>query len=190
MIPIYCEICETQFAQAEPSEPHQEWRGPSGLPMDLLKEPMKGSMFISHLHNNGAPPPFHPEADWEFMRCPFCGHRPFLHQDRVMISHGIFYVLGDPVRKPECEKTLSERNQDQINAMFPEETKSEKTLAERNQEQINAIFPEEEAPAPEEPDEKALACRYCNRPFKHKARLARHEVNCERNHQKKHQKKQ
>lgn len=127
MIPVYCEICESQFAQAEPQ---------------ALKEPMKGAMFISHLARNGAPNPFHPDVDWQFMKCPYCGHRPFLNKDRVLISPPIrkYYVFGDTIDKSDSEKTPYERNQEAINAMvFDEDVETQVVSRKRKRKNGKAV---------------------------------------------------
>lgn len=70
MFTVYCEICEEPIAKIEPSK---------------LKVPMMGKMFESLEPDRDIPPPFHPDLEWEFMKCPYCGFRPFVEDDQVKV---------------------------------------------------------------------------------------------------------
>lgn len=155
-IPVYCEICKSQIAGAD---------------IDDLKEPMVGAMFDSALAHLGVSSPFHPQVRWEFMKCPYCGYRPFLRRDRVSItpSGDDFYIFGEPYHKPEAKKTLYERNQEAIDE---EELKLESEQPEPE--------PKPE-PEPEPKPVQGLHCRYCEKPYKMEAFLIKHEKVCNGN---------
>ena len=150
MIPIYCEVCEAQFAQAD----HEE-----------LKTPMKGAMFISNMAKNGVPAPFHPNAEWQYMRCPYCNFRPFTFEDRVLIfpPSRKFYVFGEPLDKPDSEKTLYDRNQETINK-FIENFDSQNDFVNNSDEEGLKLT--------------CFQCRHCGKPYKTLIRMMKHEADC------------
>lgn len=67
---VRCDICFEPIALVNPSE---------------LLFPMIGSMFQSLEPDREIPPPFAPGLEWEFMKCPYCGFRPFVGDDKVTV---------------------------------------------------------------------------------------------------------
>ena len=177
-IPVYCEICSQKIAVTDPEE---------------LKSPMKGNMFQSHLAGNGVYSPFHPEADWEFMKCPYCGYRPFLSLEKVLtdLETGRYHTIGETYHKPESDKTPHERNQEAIDAAFPEEEPEaepgQTEIPEEPEEEpmpvrkikkiIERIIVEPPAPEPE-PEPVTYKCKYCGKPYVQRISFEKHEADC------------
>ncbi|WP_034628628.1 hypothetical protein [Desulfocurvibacter africanus] len=69
LIPIYCDICCEHIANAE---------------QDALRLPLMGAMFQPR--EAGFPHPIPDEATWEFMRCPFGPHRPFIEEHLLQVG--------------------------------------------------------------------------------------------------------
>lgn len=88
MKPILCDICKQPIAQVDPKKVHAPISG------DQLHSPMPG---------NGVPSPFHDSLAWEFLKCPFCGFRPFLKDDEITVeSEGKLELK--PKQKPKRRK--------------------------------------------------------------------------------------
>ena len=84
MTTLQCEICLHKLATVEE-----------------LALPLTGAMFLPP--DPWMPPPFAPELDWEWMRCPMCGKRPFTAEGRFLLfDQGRYYDLAPGLhRDPE-----------------------------------------------------------------------------------------
>lgn len=89
---VICEICTHTLGRTHP---------------ERLKQPMHGDMFWGL--DPAFPDPFQP-VEWEFLKCPVCGWRPFLAEDRVLTPEGVFVIGGAIPRK----KTAADLRQEQI----------------------------------------------------------------------------
>ena len=54
--------------------------------VDLVdfEAPMSGKMFLSKSAKHDYPPPFIGDVEWQFMQCPYCHRRPFVHQHKFL----------------------------------------------------------------------------------------------------------
>lgn len=93
---IQCEICKEWIAEA-----------------DEITFPLRGDMFKSPDPFHGIEAPFHPDSEWEHMRCPYGAHRPFVSPDRVTTDQGIIEAPEEvPVyRCKVCGKEYNNPNQ-------------------------------------------------------------------------------
>ena len=84
MTTIQCEICLHKLATVE-----------------SLALPLTGAMFSPP--DPWMPPPFAPELDWEWMRCPMCGKRPFTQEGRFLLyDQGRYLDIAEGMhRDPE-----------------------------------------------------------------------------------------
>ena len=84
MTTIQCEICLHKLATVE-----------------TLALPLTGAMFAPP--DPWMPPPFAPELDWEWMRCPMCGKRPFTQEGRFLLfdQDGYLDIAEGLHRDPE-----------------------------------------------------------------------------------------
>ena len=84
MTTIQCEICLHKLATVE-----------------TLALPLTGAMFSPP--DPWMPPPFAPELDWEWMRCPMCGKRPFILEGRFLLydQAGFLDIAEGLHRDPE-----------------------------------------------------------------------------------------
>ncbi|EGJ51778.1 hypothetical protein [Desulfocurvibacter africanus] len=85
LIPIYCDICCEHIANAE---------------QDGLRLPLMGAMFQPR--EAGFPHPIPDEATWEFMRCPFGPHRPFIEEHLIQVGP------ATPGNRPVLDLTADE----------------------------------------------------------------------------------
>ena len=92
MTTIQCEICLHKLATVETGADHR---------YNELALPLTGTMFAPP--DPWMPPPFAPELDWEWMRCPMCGKRPFTQEGRFLLYDQVGYVdvAGGAYRCPE-----------------------------------------------------------------------------------------
>jgi len=79
-----------------------------------IAEPIKGAMFQSKDPRHGFPPPFlSPALEWEDMKCPYCGHRPFQARGYIMTERGYWSIESDkyvdPPRAGLDERALAEK---------------------------------------------------------------------------------
>jgi len=60
-----------------------------------IKLPITGSMFHSPDERHGIPDPFYPGAEFEFMRCPYGGHRPMILPDQLLTDEGMLNIPAE-----------------------------------------------------------------------------------------------
>lgn len=66
---------------------------------ETLKQPINGSMFKSHMAENGLDDPWPPQLTWEHLWCPYGGkHRPF-QADRVQLEDGSYFDVPEYLAK-------------------------------------------------------------------------------------------
>jgi DNA-directed RNA polymerase subunit RPC12/RpoP len=70
---VVCQICNQEIARTA----------------DNLDLPLTGDMFVAH--RTGFPPPFFP-VEWEWIRCRYCGKRPFLKKYEFLTTDGIYRI--------------------------------------------------------------------------------------------------
>ncbi len=97
MINIYCQICSSLIATAS---------------QDVLASPIHGSMFgVPYPERMDESEKLLPNTEWEFLKCPVCGHRPFLKPDMVQTDDGKMIQLQplaprieqEPAKEFVCE---------------------------------------------------------------------------------------
>lgn len=93
VVKIYCEICTALIATAD---------------TETLAIPISGGMF-GPPYPGRMEAPIIPDAEWEFIRCPVCGFRPFLKDDTVMTDAGLQKI---PKEKHICEVCGKEFDRD------------------------------------------------------------------------------
>ena len=76
-IQVKCDVCFEIIALAD---------------IDKLVQPISGAMFMSPDTLHGFPDPFHPDLDWEHMRCPYCRTRPFMVDFEVLTPNGVYSI--------------------------------------------------------------------------------------------------
>lgn len=78
MTTIHCEICNHKLATIT----------------DTLALPLTGAMFAPP--DPWMPPPFAPEVNWEWMRCPMCYSRPFIIEGMFKTTSGEWLDIRKP----------------------------------------------------------------------------------------------
>jgi hypothetical protein len=99
MADLLCEICGPRARPIAKFDPEE------------LSIPLKGSMFHSIDPDRGCPAPFHPNLDWEHMRCPQCHFRPFKHQDKVLTPNGYVQVQQEDPEPPVKRRTKTSKGE-------------------------------------------------------------------------------
>jgi hypothetical protein len=89
-----CQICDEIYAVIDLTE---------------IKHPLNGSMFHSIAPTHGVPDPFYPEAEFEFMRCPFGQHRPMIMPNTILCENGM--ILNVPELEPPFFTPLGDERQ-------------------------------------------------------------------------------
>lgn len=95
-VKVCCEICGHELAYID---------------IDTIKLPLRGDMFKSPDPQHDYPPPFFPEAEYQYMRCPMCLKRPFLVEGVFAKLGGVFgrtnkVVILDGVYKADIDSHL------------------------------------------------------------------------------------
>lgn len=90
---VICQICTAQIAKlpfilSSDGKTHK-------LKAIGVSYPLTGKMFLSPDPFHEIPPPFLPELDWDNFHCPFGGHRPMTHRDKILTSEGVLNVPMD-----------------------------------------------------------------------------------------------
>ena len=98
-ITVICDCCESEIARVLESE---------------LSFPLQSSMFQSMMPFNGVPDPFDKGLNWEYWKCPYCHHRPFICPNTVTTVHRRKIKLKIPTIEdlkefPEAERTQMKR---------------------------------------------------------------------------------
>ena len=88
---ILCQICESLIATAD---------------KEVLSVPIHGNMLQSP-YPDRMPESLFPDAEWEFLKCPVCLHRPFLTDDIVLTDDGI-YQIPVPQKVEEVKEAVCE----------------------------------------------------------------------------------
>lgn len=89
-----CEICGEVYAIVD---------------TDTLYKPMSGKAFKSHDPFHGYPDPFHPEQDFENMRCIWGNHRPFIEMNRIKTERGYRVFKDRPVNMAKQKKSIDNK---------------------------------------------------------------------------------
>ncbi|MBU4317098.1 MAG: hypothetical protein KKF30_07470 [Proteobacteria bacterium] len=74
-----------------------------------------------------------------------------------------FYVFGEPLGKPDSEKTLYERNQESINTLVVDS------------DVLNDLVDED---SEDDPPLPGFQCKHCGKPYKTLTRMTKHESDC------------
>lgn len=103
IIQVLCEVCSSADMETG------KCRSPviiATADTDKLSLPLKSEMFLPEdpAHNPGFYPLGRPEAEWEWLRCPYCHHRPLYHRDKVLTPEGYYTVSTIPDKRGEEEK--------------------------------------------------------------------------------------
>ncbi|MFA5322859.1 MAG: C2H2-type zinc finger protein [Smithella sp.] len=80
IVQVKCQICDEIIAT---------------LDLTKVKLPITGEMFKSHDRAHGVPDPFYPGCEFEFMRCPYGGHRPMILPDKILTVFGLLNIRQD-----------------------------------------------------------------------------------------------
>lgn len=93
---IQCQICDSRIATAESTS--------LGVPLSghMFQAPYPERMRHSLLHH----------TQWPYLRCPTCNHNPFLRDDEVLTTDGIYRIpaqenpLGTTIINPDGSKSI------------------------------------------------------------------------------------
>lgn len=102
---VICQICTAQIAKL--SFTLSSNGSGSKIAVPGISYPLMGSMFLSPDTFHDVPPPFLPELDWDNFHCPYGGHRPMAHRDKILTSEGVLNVPMDG-SKPYFTEYLGE----------------------------------------------------------------------------------
>lgn len=90
MIKLQCEVCTHEVAKLDPSK---------------ASLPIRGAMFTGPEEN--MPCPFPDDVDWQWMKCPMCGRRPFLQEGQFTTADGAWmHILDGKVFFPKEDRGL------------------------------------------------------------------------------------
>lgn len=84
-------------------------------PIALIKDPknitapFKPDDFIGVHHDRDPHPPFHPSATWQWMRCWWCGNRPWNEPNKILVSDG-FFVIPEKSENKDVEASTQEES--------------------------------------------------------------------------------
>lgn len=90
---IICEVCNTKIGLVD---------------AEKLATPMRGDMFKSLDPAHGRPAPFHPEAGFRELFCPYCRRRAMYEPDQITTQHGKLKVYSYK-QKEKIEAKLNEK---------------------------------------------------------------------------------
>jgi len=170
---LICQLCQEVIAKFDIEE---------------VKFPIDGSMFKSPDKAHGIPDPFYPGADFEFMRCPYGGHRPMILPDKILTDKGLLNLSPDGNHYFTEYTTDSERSfildREQLDRPIPmmsdEEAERRARIDERTENVETEAEPGKQADSePIKEEEKEIPagkhfCRECDKEFVNLAGYTNH----------------
>ena len=106
---VFCDICGYKIAKID---------------TENIEFPMKGKMFESPYPAYKIPPPFYPDAEFIYMKCPICRNRPFFSDRLILTNLGKLDLKTGKLKKKYPEPVIQIYEDEELEREWEERQKA------------------------------------------------------------------